>query len=79
MLGFYLAAVSVVIITTCYQGLILYGAWNLLQHRSRTMALVGSAMCCVPCCSPLLIQGIPFGIAGIVITNQLADEGEFQM
>jgi hypothetical protein len=61
---FLLAAMFMV----CY-GMELIGAYHLHAHRSRTLALIGAMLCCVPCLSPCLVMGIPFGIWALVVLN----------
>ena len=77
IVGYFVGSVAAVALLFAYQCAVIYGAWNLVQHRSRSWALTASILCCIPCCSPGVILCIPFGIAGIVITNQLSDAGEF--
>ena len=48
----------------------LIGAYHLHAHRSRTLALIGAILCCVPCLSPCLVMGIPFGIWALVVLNK---------
>jgi hypothetical protein len=57
---------GLVIVSNCAE---LFGAYHLHTHRSRKAALTGAILCCVPCLSPCLVMGIPFGIWALVVLN----------
>lgn len=71
MVGFY-AVVGV--LQLIVDGLICMGAYNLQTKQSKGLAIMGAVLCCIPCCSPLGLLGVPFGIWALVVTNA---EGTF--
>ena len=55
-------------------GLICFGAYNLRSKQSKGLAFMAAILCCIPCCSPLGVLGVPFGIWALVVINT---EGTF--
>jgi hypothetical protein len=47
--------------------LVLYGAYCLQTARNYGMAYFGCILASIPCCSPCVVLGMPFGIWGIVL------------
>ena len=47
----------------------LIGSINMLQFKNYRFAMVGSIVACIPCCSPCIVLGIPFGIWGLSVLN----------
>ena len=47
------------------------GAQQMLSLKNRMLAYAGCILACIPCFSPCLILGIPFGIWGLIA---MADE-----
>lgn len=45
------------------------GAYNLMKLKKYSLAMTGAIIACIPCCSPCLVLGIPFGIWALVLLN----------
>jgi hypothetical protein len=48
---------------------VLIGAFCLQTCRAYPMAMIGCILATIPCCSPLIVLGIPFGIWGLIALN----------
>lgn len=48
---------------------VLFGAFCMQTRRMYKMAMFGCVLAAIPCCSPCLLLGMPFGIWGIVVLN----------
>lgn len=66
-MGYYIGYYGVSIVMPLYELFILAGAFCLHTRKSYAMALMACIFCSIPCCSPLLILGMPFGIWGLVV------------
>ncbi len=66
--GFQHGAARLVIVaaTVTYAAFVLLGGWNLMQLRSRRIALVGSVLALLPF-SPGFVVGLPMGIWALVV------------
>jgi len=76
--GYYAGLIGVGVICLIYYICIIYGANNLRTHGSKTWAMTAAIMCCIPCCSPLFVVGIPFGIWALVEIQGISDAGGFR-
>jgi hypothetical protein len=48
---------------------VLIGAFCLHTCRVYPMAMIGCIIATIPCCSPLIVVGIPFGVWGLIALN----------
>ncbi|MFN0196616.1 MAG: hypothetical protein ACKVT0_07710, partial [Planctomycetaceae bacterium] len=64
--GFFGAAIGLPILNV----LVLIGAFCLHSRRAYPLAMAGCILASIPCCSPCLVLGMPFGIWGLVILTQ---------
>ena len=58
--------------------LVIVGAYNLQKLNKYGLAMTGAIIACVPCCSPCVVLGIPFGIWALVLLNDPAIKRHFQ-
>ncbi|MCA8991753.1 MAG: hypothetical protein KDA88_07230 [Planctomycetaceae bacterium] len=79
MVGYYVGSCGFPVFGLISQILIIFGGWNLMAGKSRTMAYIAAVLCCIPCCcSPVFILGVPFGIWALVAINQMTQDGAFE-
>ncbi len=51
--------------------IVLVGAWQMKNAKNYGLAMTAAIIACLPCCTPCIILGIPFGIwAVIVLSNR---------
>lgn len=55
------------IIGVIYQAVIVFGALKMRQLQNYTLAMAACIMALIPCCSPCVCLGIPFGVWGLVV------------
>lgn len=65
--GYILGHYAGIVILTVVDLIILTGAVNLQKRGTYSMALTGCILASIPCCSPCIICGMPFGIWGLVL------------
>lgn len=56
----------------------LYGAVHMLRLQNRGAARFACILACIPCFSPCLILGIPFGIWGLSVLGDRQVQREFK-
>ena len=61
--------IASVVVISLFHFVFMYGAVLMLQARDRKSARMAMMIACVPCCSPLVIVGIPFAIWALVVMN----------
>lgn len=57
--------------------LVFRGAGKMRNLTSYNDAQLAAVMALIPCCGPVVILGIPFGIWSLVVLNQLEVSAEF--
>ena len=55
-----------------------YGGLQMLWLKNRTFAWLGCVLACIPCFSPCLVFGIPFGAWGLIALSDPQLRGEFE-
>lgn len=56
----------------------LFGGLQMLWRQNRSFAQAGCILACIPCFSPCLILGIPFGVWGLTVLNDEQVQREFK-
>jgi len=59
-------------------GLVIFGAINMLRVSSFGLAITGAIVSVVPCASPCCVLGIPFGIWALVVLNDASVKAAFR-
>jgi hypothetical protein len=77
MVGMVIGGVVDVAAVLC-QFLVAYGALQMLNLKSRQMAVTACILSCIPCISGCCLLGIPFGIWGLVVLNDEAVKRSFE-
>jgi hypothetical protein len=67
--GFIAGHYAAIFILIAVDAIILTGAYSLQTCREYSKALTACILASIPCCSPLCILGMPFGIWGLVVLN----------
>ena len=60
------------------QVVIIVGAYNLQHLQKYSLAMTAAIISCIPCCSPCVVLGIPFGIWALVLLNDSSIKRHFQ-
>jgi len=60
------------------QAFVIYGAYNMLTLKSRSLAYTANIISLIPCLSACCVLGIPFGIWGLVVMNDSAVKQHFE-
>ena len=58
------------IIMSISQLLVIAGAIAMIRKRGRMLAMAGAIVALIPCLSPCILGGLPFGIWALVIMNR---------
>ena len=58
------------IIGIVLNGVVLYGGLEMMKLKNFNLAMGASILAVIPCCSPCIILGIPFGIWALVVINK---------
>ena len=58
------------IIGIILNGVVLYGGLEMMKLKNFNLAMGASILAVIPCCSPCIILGIPFGIWSLVLLNK---------
>ncbi len=67
VLGYYVGAGAVLGVPAIVNLLVAIGGICMVRRQLYPMALIGTFAACIPCCGPLAIMGIPFGIWAAVV------------
>ncbi|MDX1944359.1 MAG: hypothetical protein SFU86_03055 [Pirellulaceae bacterium] len=68
LIGIY-AGGAVDVLAILAQIVVALGAWQMLQVKSRQMALLACILSCIPCLSGCCVLGIPLGVWGLIVLN----------
>src|SRR5262245_54654835 len=66
------------VIGIAFNGVTLFGAMKMRDLQSYSLAMTACILSVIPCCSPCVIIGIPFGVWGLVVLNDPMVKGSFR-
>jgi hypothetical protein len=59
-------------------GFVLFAGLRMLNLRNYGLVMAAAVVACVPCCSPMCVLGIPFGIWALVVLNNAEVKSAFE-
>jgi hypothetical protein len=66
------------IIGIVINALTLYGGLKMKQLEQHGLAMTAAVLAVIPCCSPCIILGIPFGIWALIVLNDAEVKAAFR-
>ena len=74
LVGYFGAIIGIIVMNI----IVIVGAYHLQCLKKYSMAMTGAIIACIPCCSPCLVLGIPFGIWALVLLNNADIKSHFE-